>query len=89
MPTASLKGQDCDITPKATAPVPPSLLGCSLTSAPSSDPLSPLADNQLVAIEAYISGKETVLIEVCRANKEGPGLVLGPHSSLTLILSEN
>jgi hypothetical protein len=24
-----------------TAPVPPSLLGCSLTSAPSSDPLSP------------------------------------------------
>ena len=44
-PTASPKGQDSDITPKATALVPPSPPGCGITSVPSSDPLSPLTDD--------------------------------------------
>lgn len=44
-PTASPKGQGSDITPKATAPVPPSPPGGGLTHIPSSDPLSPLTDD--------------------------------------------
>ena len=57
-PTASPKGQDSDITPRATAPVPPSPPGCGLTSVPSSDPLSPLTEDPPSPLSALSSLSE-------------------------------
>ncbi|KAH9177812.1 hypothetical protein EDB89DRAFT_1442983 [Lactarius sanguifluus] len=57
-PTTSPKGQDSDITPKATAPVPSSPPGGRLTPVPSSDPLSPLTDDPPSPLSALSSLSE-------------------------------
>ncbi|KAH8996296.1 hypothetical protein EDB92DRAFT_1942681 [Lactarius akahatsu] len=57
-PTTLPKGQDSDITPKATAPVPSSPPGGRLTPVPSSDPLSPLTDDPPSPLSALSSLSE-------------------------------
>ncbi|KAI9465677.1 hypothetical protein BJY52DRAFT_477970 [Lactarius psammicola] len=57
-PSASPKGQDSDITPKATAPIPPSPPGGGLTPVPSSDPLSPLTNDPPSPLSALSSLSE-------------------------------